>query len=194
MAIDVILDRVLMREKGYKHHPDDEGGPTNWGITAATLGQWRKLGRSATADEVRSLSRDEALQILRRRYVLDPGLDMLHNSLVLDGAVDTAILFGVARAVGWLTVAPDLIDRIDSIPMSAPDAVQDLLLAAVNPPLLKRLSLDDAARINLTSSDRIVDVLSAMRCLRHAKRVKDAPDQMVFLRGWLARALAFTVR
>ena len=49
MSIETIIDGVIRRERGYVHHPNDRGGPTNMGITAATLGHWRKLGRVATA-------------------------------------------------------------------------------------------------------------------------------------------------
>ena len=47
-AIEQILDDILRREGGYVNHPADRGGPTNFGITAQTLGNWRQLGRPTT--------------------------------------------------------------------------------------------------------------------------------------------------
>lgn len=55
-------------EGGYVNDPDDSGGPTNIGVTAATLGDWRKLGRPATLEEVKSVTRAEAEGIALARY------------------------------------------------------------------------------------------------------------------------------
>src|SRR5690606_13690489 len=68
-AIDTILDEIIRREGGYVNHPADRGGPTNFGITAQTLGSWRKLGRPATAAEVQALKEPEARAIYRQQYI-----------------------------------------------------------------------------------------------------------------------------
>ncbi len=36
MTKDDIFNAILGKEGGYVNHPDDKGGPTNWGITQAT--------------------------------------------------------------------------------------------------------------------------------------------------------------
>ena len=64
--IDTILDEIIRREGGYVNHPADRGGPTNFGITAQTLGSWRKLGRPATTAEVRALTEAEARAVYRQ--------------------------------------------------------------------------------------------------------------------------------
>src|SRR5712672_1934263 len=70
-----ILESVLGTEGGFVNDPLDPGGPTNFGVTAATLGDYRHLGRPATADEVQALTRDEALTILGQRYIEAPGFE-----------------------------------------------------------------------------------------------------------------------
>jgi lysozyme family protein len=64
------LDKLLSPsiEGGYVNDPQDSGGATNLGITARTLGVWRKLGRDATEEEVRSVSQDEAEGIALALY------------------------------------------------------------------------------------------------------------------------------
>jgi lysozyme family protein len=55
-------------EGGFVNDPQDSGGATNLGITAATLGDWRKLGRPATEDEVKAVTVAEARGIALARY------------------------------------------------------------------------------------------------------------------------------
>ena len=103
--IDAILDEVLRREGGYVNHPADRGGPTNFGITAATLGDWRRLGHAATAHEVAALTTDEARAIYRQRYVADPGFEAVTHQPLLALLVDAAVHSGPKRAVEWLQTA-----------------------------------------------------------------------------------------
>lgn len=65
---DEALAVVLDHEGGYVNHPNDPGGPTNRGITQATLTAWR--GKDATADDVAHLSTSETRDIYRARYWL----------------------------------------------------------------------------------------------------------------------------
>lgn len=67
MTDDELIDRVLDREGGFVNHPADPGRATKWGITQATLSQWR--GQDATVADIRALSRDEAREIYRLRYL-----------------------------------------------------------------------------------------------------------------------------
>ncbi len=76
------MDIVLEREGGFVNDPADRGGPTNLGITQGTLARWR--GKPVTAEEVASLSEQEAREIYRARYWnamrcddLPPGLDLM---------------------------------------------------------------------------------------------------------------------
>ncbi len=65
-SIDGLIDDVLRREGGYVNHPDDRGGPTNYGITQATLSEY--LGRPATIADVQNLAVSTARQIYRNQY------------------------------------------------------------------------------------------------------------------------------
>jgi lysozyme family protein len=81
---------TLTEEGGYSDNPADAGGPTNFGITQATLSAWR--GYYCTAEEVENLSEIEAEDIYESHYwntvygnVLPIGVDLL----VFDFGVNT---------------------------------------------------------------------------------------------------------
>lgn len=93
------LDIVFKWEGGFVNHPKDPGGPTNRGITLATLSHER--GRRATVGDVRNLTQDEAAEIYRKKYwnliegdALPAGVDLL--------AMDIAVNSGTGRALDWL--------------------------------------------------------------------------------------------
>ena len=65
-SYELSLARLLAHEGGYTDHPDDPGGPTNYGITIADYRRDVKPG--ATAADVRAMSVGEAKAIYRRRY------------------------------------------------------------------------------------------------------------------------------
>lgn len=96
---DAVMAEVFAHEGGFVNHPRDPGGATNWGITRATLADWR--GRAVSVQDVRDLTRAEAQDIYRSRYwspvagdLLPAGLDLV----AMDGAVNS----GVSRGVRWL--------------------------------------------------------------------------------------------
>ena len=86
---DIVARTVDEFEGGFTNHPADRGGPTSMGITQATLSEWR--GRPATVEDVRTLSRADAVAIYRARYWDAPGIGLLPEALqpvVFDMAVN----------------------------------------------------------------------------------------------------------
>lgn len=70
--VEQIAEDILSREGGYVDHPADRGGPTNWGITQATLSRW--LSHPASVEEVKALTRTEAKSIYLKVYFVDAGI------------------------------------------------------------------------------------------------------------------------
>ena len=86
---DVCIAPIFQQEGGYVDDPADAGGSINLGISVAALSNWR--GAAATREDVRDLTRDEAIAIYRANYWnttrcddLPPGVDLM----VFDGAVN----------------------------------------------------------------------------------------------------------
>lgn len=124
--IDARLDEIMATEGGYVDHPSDRGGPTNHGITARRLGEWRGLRRPATASEVRGLGRDEARAILRADYVERPGFDAVARVSALIGweVVDSGVNFGPVVPSVWLQQWLSALNRRGrDYPDVAPDGV-----------------------------------------------------------------------
>lgn len=89
-------------EGGFTNTPGDMGGPTNHGITLATLSAWRK--RQCTLDDSRKLTLQEAEVIYRANYWAPVGGDDLPAGLDLI-VFDAAVNQGPARAAQWLQAA-----------------------------------------------------------------------------------------
>lgn len=64
---DACVSLVLDREQGFVDHPEDNGGPTNLGITLKTLSEWRGAAGASVAD-LKKLSVSQAREIYRALY------------------------------------------------------------------------------------------------------------------------------
>lgn len=71
MTKDEIFNTILGKEGGYVNHPDDKGGPTNWGITQATA---RAHGYTG---DMRNLTRQQAMDIYEADYWYGPRFDQV---------------------------------------------------------------------------------------------------------------------
>lgn len=161
MTVDEIIAEVVAREGGYVDHPADRGGPTKFGITQATLAEWR--GHAVTADDVERLLVSEARNIYRRQYVELPGFEALPDP-VRAYVVDAGVLSGPAQATRWL------------------QAVLGVAVDGVCGPVTR-------AAAEAANGERLVLRMARERCLGLAAIVSRNPSQSVFLVGWISRAL-----
>jgi lysozyme family protein len=83
-SIETVAAEILAREGGYVNDPDDPGGPTNHGVTLATL---RGLGLDLDGDgdadleDLKRLRPEQAQAIFLRHYYHAPGIDRLPEPL-----------------------------------------------------------------------------------------------------------------
>lgn len=173
-AVDEMIDDILHREGGFVNHPNDRGGPTNFGITLRTLAAWRKPP-SVGEPEVRSLTVDEARQIYRRNYFSDPKIDQL-PALILPLMFDMSINHGPASAIKLLQqVLNDNGQRCDTDGGIGEETVR-CAQAASN-------ALGKA----------LINALVDKRIELFKQIVAGDDSQRVFLAGWLNRAKEFAV-
>lgn len=156
-----IIDRTIAREGGFVDHPDDPGGATNMGITLNTLAQF--LGRDATRDEIRELSREQARAIYQARYMDTPGFSGIDDEWLREVVFDAGVLFGPGRAARWLQEAADV--GIDG-------DVGPITLGAVN--------AADARQLGAK--------FLTLWLRRHGERVQSGKSSHKFIGGWINRA------
>ena len=105
---DLCLPLLLAHEGGYSNHPNDPGGPTNFGITIFDYRKYVKPG--ATAADVRAMTVEEAKRIYRTRYWDAQRCDELPAGL--DYAVfDYGVNSGIGRSAKVLRRLLGLPDR-----------------------------------------------------------------------------------
>ncbi len=83
-TVQDIAEAIVAREGGYVNDPDDPGGPTNHGVTLATM---QAYGRDLTGDgritarDVQALGRREAARIFVDHYYIAPRINLLPEPL-----------------------------------------------------------------------------------------------------------------
>lgn len=167
----IIINKILQAEGGFVNNPNDKGGPTNYGITAQTLGEWRHLGRDATVEEVKALTRDEAVRILGQRYIEGPGLDQIANDKLRGLIVDM-----------WVNHGPRGATLIIQKALKLPgDGI-------LGPKTLGELS---GRTFNNYDPFAIFNTILAERWRFYSRHVKTNPTQIEFIVGWADRAADF---
>jgi len=79
-----LAEEIIHREGGYVNDPDDPGGATNFGVTIHTM---RRLGLDldgdgqVTAEDVKRLSRGQAVEIFLKHYYTKPGIALLPDAI-----------------------------------------------------------------------------------------------------------------
>ena len=162
--INDVLDELLVREGGFVNHPDDRGGPTNHGITQATLSAC--IGRPATIDEVINLTADSARKIYLQLYYYRPHLDLLTNDAVAAQVLDFGVNSGPATAVQHLQ---RMVGAKDD------GALGPLTVAAVD------------QYIELYGVRATIGLYLVRRLRFLAEIVRTKPTQRTFAAGWMNR-------
>jgi len=167
MTDDEIINLVLKHEGGFTNNPNDRGGPTNFGITAADYGRYLKKGAPATADEVKAMDVSVARKIYEESYIKDPQFDRITDDKLRLILVDSGVLHGVKRATIWLQLA---------LGMDRPDG---------------RIGTETLAKLaSHQAPDKLPRLVLGHRFQAIAEIVKKQPTQIVFLLGWINRAVS----
>lgn len=164
-TLDDLIADLLVREGGYVDHPDDRGGPTNMGITLATLVSYR--GRPCTRGDMRALTIHEASSIYKDMYWVKPGLFSLAlDPLTQEMLFDTAVHSGPHRAVRLLQSSLGLKD----------DGV---------------IGPKTRSKVQHTKAPVLAAGYIAARVMFLGRIITNNPSQAVFAAGWMKRMAEF---
>lgn len=94
--VDALITAVIAREGGFSDRASDAGGPTNWGITIATLRDWRRC--PVSREDVINLGQTEARQIYRTNYFTASGFEHVADPELQEFLFDYAVNSGVNAA------------------------------------------------------------------------------------------------
>ena len=151
---------TLKWEGGFTNNPLDPGGPTNFGIIQSRYDQYRKaIGQSRRS--VRDITVAEYTTIYDQYYWNPVHAEWLDGTLGL-ALFDTAVNMGVGGCLRRLQMSLDV-----SITGTWTNAISDVI----------------------HESDQLevaIDVCK-LRIAKRYDRIRERPDQKVFLKGWLNR-------
>ncbi|MDM0075096.1 glycosyl hydrolase 108 family protein [Variovorax sp. J2P1-59] len=171
-AVDAMIEDILRREGGFVDHPNDRGGPTNFGITLRSLASWR--GSEVSRDDVRRMAQTEARDIYKGRYFIQPKINDL-PAAIQPLMFDMCVHHGPGTAIKLLQE----VLQASSPPCAVDGGIGDKTIQSAANALA---ALGAKALVNLLV-DRRVELFKSIAG-------KDA-SQKVFLKGWLRRAEEF---
>ena len=172
MTVDEMIDDILRKEGGYVNHPADRGGPTNFGVTQRVYSRW--LGRRASINDVKNMTKHTARAIYFRNYYERPKINMLPKE-IQPQVFDMSINHGAGRAVKILQKAI----RNAGFRIKVDGGIGPKT-AGLAGDALKKLG---SVKFNNKIAKVRIDFYHAI--------VRNRPSQKVFLRGWLNRANTF---
>jgi lysozyme family protein len=154
--------KLIRFEGGYVNNAADKGGATKYGVTLAT---WQHLGHpSATADDIKNLTEDDFLIVLRT-YWNQWQADLINNQSIAELLVDWVYNSGV---YGIKT------------PQTILGVVAD---GQVGQKTINAINTANQAELFAKLKQARIDFFKAI--------VAHNPSQHIFLQGWLNRVNSF---
>jgi lysozyme family protein len=144
----------------FTDHPDDPGGPTRYGIIQREYDKYRKA-KGLPTKSVNLISEPEYNEIYEKNYWNPVRSEWLSGPLGL-ALFDTAVNLGVGGALSRLR-------------------------AALKLPISGTWSQEISDVIHKADQTEIALIICNLRIKKRYDRVKQAPSQKVFLKGWLNR-------
>lgn len=178
MTIDAMIETLVGKEGGYSNHPSDTGGETMWGITVAVA---RANGYRGP---MRSMPRDTAKDIYRRKYFVLPGFDRVaeQSAAVAEELFDTGVNMGPSVASTFLQRLLNGLNR------QGKDYADIGVDGDIGPATLRALK----AYLGKRGKDGEKVLLKGLNALQGARYVALAEGRSAneeFLHGWLLNRL-----
>lgn len=155
--------KLLQLEGGYTNHPDDQGGPTNLGVSYKVYKAY--CGQERTIKDLQNISYGTWEKIMKDLYWDKCLADEIENQSVAEIVVDWCVNSGM---VG--------LRKVQEIVDTKPDGI-------AGPKTL--------AAINGSEQSELFERIMDARKQFYVNIVKRNPRQKVFMNGWMNRLLMF---
>lgn len=160
ITLEEALLFTLKWEGGYSNHPLDPGGATNFGVIQTRYDEYR-IWKGLSKQSVKFITKAEYTEIYDK-YYWDPV-----RAQYLDGTLglvlfDTAVNMGPAGSISRLQ-------------------------ASLKVPVTGRWTQAISDNIHQSDQTKVALNVCKLRIAKRYARVKKAPSQVVFLKGWLNR-------
>lgn len=156
--------KLIALEGGYVFHPEDEGGPTNGGVTLKTYRDF--YGESMTKEDLKEMSYKQWSHIMKTGYWDKCKGDQIENQSLAEIIVDWRVNSGAAGVM-----------KVQEILGCRPDGI-------VGPITLSLINSSDA--------EQLFDRLWKARQQFFINIVKRNPRKKVFMNGWMNRLGQFS--
>jgi lysozyme family protein len=173
MNLQDTITSLIEREGGHSNNPNDRGGETIWGITAAVAQAFGYAGAMA------AMPRETASKIYKERFWFQPALDKV-NSLsasIAEELLDTGVNMGPATAGKFLQRALNVLDQQGKLypPLGVDGALGAMTIQALKMYLTARG--EDGEKVMLR-------MLNAQQSVRYIELAEASPSQESFEFGW----------
>jgi lysozyme family protein len=172
-SVDKILWEIIRKEGGFVNHKNDRGRATKYGVTQSTLSNW--IGREATIEDVKLLTKDDAFEIFYKLYYEAPNIDDLPEQ-IQPIITDMSVNHGPKNAIKMLQ---EVINACGY--MIAVDGACGPQTARVAKEVWNKIGGD------------FINKIVTRRLAFFEGIVKKDSSQRVFLAGWRSRANSFLV-
>lgn len=159
----IYAPKLLQLEGGYTNHPDDQGGPTNLGITLRTYKAY--CGQEKTIKDLRNMSYETWQNIMKDLYWDKCLADEIESQPLAEIIVDWCVNSGM---VG--------LRKVQEIVGCRPDGIAGPITLSM---------------INSSDAESLFKRIWEARQQFYRNIVKKNPSQQVFMNGWMNRLNKF---
>ena len=153
-------------EQGYNNNPDDLGGETKYGITK----------REFPNEDIKNLTKERALYLLKTRYWDVMLLDLVKSKLVAAEIYDTGVNCGPGTAVRISQRAANALNQSN---VAVDGAMGEITAAALNV-------------ASKRSEKALLLTLNGLQCARYVELTEKRELNKKFFKGWILKRVTLS--
>jgi typhoid toxin secretion A len=175
--ITQIIDEIIAREGGYVDHLDDQGGPTNFGIS---LRLYVKYHPNANRASIAKITRAEAFSIYYQEFYKLTNIYKLTpiSEAIATEVLDSAVNFGPTSAIHFLQRALNVFNMQQQV---YPDVA---VTNTITEPTIRGLSAFMNKR-GAEGEQVLLKALNALQAVKYIELAESKQKSESFVYGWI---------